>query len=76
MSAFVMGLVLTLAGSVHAAVDADLTNAMASSTALITDNKTVVLTFIVGLVGLVLVIKLGKVAIYKGQAMIVRAFKK
>lgn len=76
MTAFVMAALLTVTGTAHAAVDADLTTALASSTSLVTDNKSTILTFIAAMVGLVLVIKLGKVALYKAKGMIVSAFKK
>jgi len=76
VSMFIVGLSLALVNSVSAATDADLTASLASSTALMTDNKGLILTFIVGLVGITLVIALGKAGVFKAKSMIVKAFKK
>jgi len=65
-----------VAGVTQAAVDADLTATMASGTAMVTDNKGQVLTYIAGLVAVTLVIALGKAGLYKAKGMIIKAFKK
>lgn len=68
---------LTFVLSAHvcsAAVDSDFTAAIASSTALITDNKGTILAFIAVMVGLVLAIKLGKVALVMAAKKITGAF--
>jgi len=51
---------LAAVGQAHAAADTDLAAALASSTTMVTDNKSQLLTFIVGIGVVVLVIGLAK----------------
>lgn len=57
MSAFSL---LTYAGFAHAAADTDLSTALSSTTAMASDNKASILTFIVGVGLVVLVIAVAK----------------
>lgn len=71
------GLVSTavmVGNSVSAAADSDFAAVAASSTALITDNKTQIISFIVGIAVATLGIGLAVIAINKGKAAILGAF--
>lgn len=48
---------------VHAAADTDLTTSLASTTSMVSDNKSIILTFIVGIGVVALVIRLAKSAV-------------
>jgi len=73
---FLFSVAFTLGLNVTLAADADLTNAFASGTGYMSDNKSIILVFLAGIFGIYLVIKLGKVGLRKGVTMIISAFKK
>ena len=63
-----LGLVATKA--VHAAADADLTAAFATGTAALTDNKGAVLTWIVGVFGVVILITIVIAALSRARRQV------
>jgi len=69
-----MSIAALLGLNAHAAADTDLTNALASSTAMVTDNKAIILGYFVGLGVVVLVIKFGKKAVLMAINWAVGAF--
>lgn len=71
--AFALAL-LGLAQSAHAATDAALTAAFASSTAMITDNYQAIALFVVGIGVLVVIIRLAKRGVIMASKWIVSAF--
>jgi len=72
VSVGLMSLAFLLVGSsVFAAADTDLTNSLASTTAMATDNKGIILTFLVSIGVVVLVIAVAKGGINWAIAKIV-----
>jgi len=66
--------VLTMAGSVLAAADTDLSNGFASTTAIAEDNKSLIINYIVSIFLVVLVIAVAKAGLNWGLRKIVGAF--
>jgi len=71
-SAFALA-VLGVANHVSAAADTDLTSALASTTAVVSDNKGLIISFFVGLFAIVIVIKLAKRALKVGGGSVLGA---
>lgn len=57
----------------HAAADADLTAGLASTTAIFTDNKSIIIGFFVGVIGIALIIGVAIAASQRGRRMITGA---
>jgi len=66
--------VLSTVGYAHAAADTDLASAFSTTTTFMSDNKSQILTFIVGISMSVLVILIAKRAIAWGMAKIKASF--
>jgi len=75
LGVFALGLML-VGGSAHAATDVVLAGAIASSTAFMTDNLTVILNFIISNVMLLIGAGLGVLAVYWVGRKIKTLFKK
>lgn len=72
VSAFVLGLFSFLgAKATHAAADSDLGTALASTTAIFTDNKSQIMLFFVGIFLVIIVIGVAIAAMNRGKKMIV-----
>jgi len=65
---------LVMASGVHAAADTDLTNALASTTAIFTDNKALIFGFVVGIFAIFFVFKIIMRALGWGTGKVLGGF--
>lgn len=73
MSAFVLGLV-ALADKAKAAADADLVAGFASTTAIFTDNKSAIISYVVGIMLVIIVIGLIIRGLFFGKRQLMGVF--